>query len=333
MDTAARIPLEVQDGNLRGLVKQLCALLHAPAGSALALVLETEGSTYARVGTPVLFTPDGHQGWISGGCLEPEIAQRAQQVAAQRRMDWMEIDTRDDAALFSGSAVGCRGCQRIVLLPLAALTPARGLFETWLQHPVPLQWDLHADGHLDLRCGSTQVVLQLPAQPIGWQGPRVHWSLQWLRSPRVLLLGAGPELAPLQPMLQGLGWHVEVREPRAAWRERAGIAPPVEAAMGEGSPAAPGPDAVLVMHHAFELDLQALDTLASTPVRFIGLLGPTRRRDDLYSLLPADTVAALAPRVRSPIGLPLGGRGPEAIALSIAAQLQAWRHGTALDHP
>ena len=330
MDTAACVPLAVQDGNVRTLVQQLVALLHAGAEGALALVLETEGSTYARVGTPVLFTATGHHGWISGGCLEPEIARRALQVAAQHRMDWMEIDTRDDAALFSGSAVGCRGCQRIVLVPLAALKPALPLFAAWLCGPAPLQWTLRSDGQVALCCGTASTRLHVPAAPVGWCPSRALWQVQWQRAPRVQLLGAGPEAAPLVPLLQGLGWHVTVTEPRAAWRERAG---PVASTAPRDEPGADDPllpDAVLVMHHAFELDLQALDELSSQAVPFIGLLGPPRRREDLFSLLPAHKIAALEHRVRSPIGLTLGGRGPEAIALSIAAQLQAWRHGTAL---
>ncbi|MFQ6312721.1 XdhC family protein [Lysobacter capsici] len=34
----------------------------------------------------------------------------------------------------------------------------------------------------------------------------------------------------------------------------------------------------------------------------------------------------MLPRLHSPIGLKLGGEGPEAIALSIAAQLHSHRH-------
>ena len=44
-------------------------------------------------------------------------------------------------------------------------------------------------------------------------------------------------------------------------------------------------------------------------------------------LPPPVLLPLLVPRLRSPVGLRLGGQGPEAIALSIAAQLQAWRHG------
>ena len=45
------------------------------------------------------------------------------------------------------------------------------------------------------------------------------------------------------------------------------------------------------------------------------------------SLAGGVVLLLLVPRLRSPVGLRLGGQGPEAIALSIAAQLQAWRHG------
>ena len=332
MDGGARTPREVQDGNARGIVLRMLAELPAGGDGALALVLETEGSTYARPGTPVLFTASGHHGWISGGCLEPEIERRALQVAAEGRSDWMEIDTRDDAALFSGNAVGCRGCQRIVLLPLGALRPAQAMLENWLHGPSALHWTVHAEGRVELHDGDATQVLDMPTTALPWQAPRPRWQLQWHRPPRVRLLGAGPEAITLIPLLQGLGWQVEVSEPRETWRARlahqtADHLP--SAAMADHAPA----DAVLVMHHAFELDLQALEQLALHPVPFIGLLGPPHRRDDLFSLLTPGQIAALRPCLRSPVGLALGGRGPEAIALSIAAQLQAWRHGTALDSP
>jgi xanthine dehydrogenase accessory factor len=38
------------------------------------------------------------------------------------------------------------------------------------------------------------------------------------------------------------------------------------------------------------------------------------------------TKASLSSRLRSPAGLDLGGHGPEAIALRIAAQLHQYRH-------
>jgi len=82
-----------------------------------------------------------------------------------------------------------------------------------------------------------------------------------------------------------------------------------------------------VMHHHFELDREALAALSARAPGYLGLLGPSRRRDDLFRVLPAHAREALRACLRSPVGLPLGGQGAEAIALSIAAQLQAHRHG------
>jgi xanthine dehydrogenase accessory factor len=86
------------------------------------------------------------------------------------------------------------------------------------------------------------------------------------------------------------------------------------------------PFAALVMHHNFELDLEALLVMAENPPPFIGLLGPRRRRDDLFRLLPESARENLERHLHSPVGMDLGGRGPEAIALSIAAQLQSRLH-------
>jgi xanthine dehydrogenase accessory factor len=84
-------------------------------------------------------------------------------------------------------------------------------------------------------------------------------------------------------------------------------------------------DAALVMYHNFELDREPLAALASSDIGFVGLLGPKRRRGDLFAVLPADARVALLPRLHSPVGLDLGGRGPATIALNIAAQLHTIR--------
>ena len=146
---------------------------------------------------------------------------------------------------------------------------------------------------------------------------------------RAAIFGAGPETPSLLQALRPLGWHVSVVERRARWIPDTDIADAwLMQAPDEALRALqPAPDAALVMHHHFEHDREALEALAHTRIPFIGLLGPVRRREDLLRVLPAPTHALLVPRLRSPVGLRLGGQGPEAIALSIAAQLQAWRHG------
>jgi len=79
---------------------------------------------------------------------------------------------------------------------------------------------------------------------------------------------------------------------------------------------------VLVMNHNYELDARCLRLLAESSAGYVGLLGPPARRDALLTEIGDIAATQLEPRLYAPVGLRLGGEGPEAIALAIAAQLQ-----------
>lgn len=299
--------------------------------ATLALVVATEGSTYVRTGAMALFGARGGQvGWLSGGCLEPDIEARAQAAADAGHVDWMDLDTREDEDLLSGSAVGCRGRLNLALLPLRQLPGWERAVAEWL------------DGQalalsIQLLQGAAQVRVQANGQQ--WTVastasllPSTGYRLSLAPPPRVAVFGAGPETPALLSWLRQLGWIVTLVERRARWLPHDG-APGAADALLQAAPGSAATqlrgqaDAALVMHHNFELDREALEALATHGPGFIGLLGPARRREDLFRVLPQAAREALLPRLRSPVGLDLGGQGAEAIALSIAAQLQAWRHG------
>lgn len=290
----------------------------------LALVLETEGSTYAHAGAMAYFDARRQVGWLSGGCLEPALAREATRVAATGKLAWIEIDTRGDEDLLSGSALGCRGRLRIALLPLHAMPGFASVLDAWLDAGASLAFDLDATGELRVSSTEASLQLRLPAEATPWPA-HSPWHLALPRLPEALLLGAGPESPALLRLLHELGWRTTLVERRPRWRDPDAPKDLHVEATPSIAAAAHDADVALVMHHDFELDREALDGLARTSIPFIGLLGPGRRRDDLFKLLTPEQRASIAPRLRSPIGLPLGGQGPEAIALSIAAQLQAWR--------
>lgn len=303
----------------------LRALATGDAGAGLAVVVDTEGSTYVHAGAMALFsTRDGQTGWLSGGCLEPDIQRHALAAAEAGALDWMDIDTRDDEDLLSGSAVGCRGRLRLALLPLAKLEGLAALLEAWRLGGDALHWSVAADGDLRVRLDGSSAQWRLPVMPRAEAPRQAGYALAIRAAPRVLICGAGPETPLLVPWLRELGWRVTVAERRARWQAAAALADHAwDVSPTEAAARAAGHDAALVMHHHFELDREALAALADSGLPFIGLLGPGRRRDDLFKVLPAETRERLRHRLRSPIGLRLGGQGPEAIALSIAAQLQA----------
>jgi xanthine/CO dehydrogenase XdhC/CoxF family maturation factor len=80
--------------------------------------------------------------------------------------------------------------------------------------------------------------------------------------------------------------------------------------------------AVVVMSHHLESDLHYLRALAHSRVPYVGLLGPAARREKLLEDLGVDA-ALLRSRLRAPVGLDIGGRSPESIALSIIGEVHA----------
>jgi xanthine dehydrogenase accessory factor len=317
-------------GSHRHVLETSAAAHQHGESAALAIVVDTEGSTYVRPGAMALFgTSTGQVGWLSGGCLEPEIEERARAAAAQSRIQWMDIDTRDDEDLIAGSALGCRGRLHLALLPLVALTGWPILVDAWLQRHGSMQLSLSIQGELQAEVGELRQRWRIDSAPVEGSGTQEDaWRIEIPPPPALVVFGAGPETPTLLPLLRSLGWMTTLVERRARWLAHAqyadtGLETTAESALSHSE--APAFDAGLVMNHNFELDREALLVLAASAIPFVGLLGPVRRREDLFRVLPPAAREALLPRLHSPVGLKLGGQGPEAIALSIAAQLQVHR--------
>ncbi len=291
---------------------------------ALALVLEVVGHAYAGAGTLVHFSAAGRRcGWVSPGCLEGDVLAAADAAYAEGRVRLLDLDNRDLFDVFSGAGAGCRGRQRVLVLPLSMLAGLRPILASYRQHDQPLRLRFAASGQLRVQTAELQAAWSLPVEaqvpPADVAGGA--WALQWAPLPKVLICGAGPESDILLPLLDQLGWRVDLVEPRADWANcMARVERLLPATPAEGG----GYDAVLVMAHHFGRDREVLATLAGWPrlPDYIGLLGPERRREDLLATLPGDVRERLHGRLESPAGLPLGGRGAAAIALSLAARLQ-----------
>lgn len=86
-------------------------------------------------------------------------------------------------------------------------------------------------------------------------------------------------------------------------------------------------DALVFLTHDAKIDNPALALALRSPARYIGALGSRKTHAARLSSLREDGVpeAALA-RIHAPIGLNLGGRSPEEIALAILAQIVLTKH-------
>jgi molybdopterin adenylyltransferase len=140
--------------------------------------------------------------------------------------------------------------------------------------------------------------------------------------PRAVIVSATDVARLLIDHLRGLGFEPMLVEPRTE-RLLAG-----ETAIGTVDAAAVMErDVVLFTDHDAPDVTENLATALASPARFIGVMGSRRHVghyvEELRGLGFGDEQLA---RIRSPLGLDLGGRRPEEIALSIAAGVVADAH-------
>lgn len=156
----------------------------------------------------------------------------------------------------------------------------------------------------------------------------------------LLIVGAGHDALPMARIAKDLGWRVSVLDHRPAYatRERFPLADEVIVAAPEEIPDRVRLDAgtvALVMTHNYLRDLQALKVLLPSPVRYIGLLGPKRRAGELLAELERQSLPITPDqrqRLYAPVGLDLGAEGPEGVALSVLAEIQAVVAGRKAGH-
>ena len=324
-------------GGTRGLLAELQSLHARGEDALLGIVVATAGSTYQKPGALVLLDRRGlRHGVISGGCLEPELECRAQAIFAGGRAALVEFDTRADEDLVFGSGTGCRGRVHLLLLPQPPGAPLTQALREAAREGVVLHLALTLNGD-ECGAGSAQRAPNsattqhqwlwdargsASVAPVGLSDLLLHIA----PPPRVVLLGAGPETPLLLEFMRRFGWFVDVVEHRQRWiaYARGGAVdnfhelPPAAAAAQLQQQAF---DAAIIMSHNFTIDAQHLRFCARRAIPYVGLLGPPARRDALLAELGADA-DALRARLHAPVGLDLGGSGPEAIALAIIAELQ-----------
>jgi xanthine/CO dehydrogenase XdhC/CoxF family maturation factor len=314
----------------------------------LAVVVGTEGSTYGKRGTPLLVARGGdYAGLISGGCFEADLLGHAEPVFQTGAPRIVRYDMRGPDDELFGLGAGCEGAMEILLLRIGAETGWQPLaaFRAALARrtpdaaalvldarPAPLEPGavVLADADSPWRASLAAVAAAGSAR---WlddvPGARV-FALPLVLPPNVLLLGAGPDAVPVADFATRLGWTVTVYDHRPAFADARRFAPGMHVL--HGRPEALGTaleldayDAAVVMSHNLDADAAYLRTLAAGDIGYVGLLGPAPRRERLRTMLGA-AYAALGARLRSPVGLGLGGRASASIALAIVAEIHAWLH-------
>lgn len=305
-------------------------LFRETRGGALATIARARGSTPVPAGTKMLVGPEGRlRGSVGGGCVEADTIGAA--LTAQASGVPALLTHHLNADLAGDLGLSCGGTVDIFVEPLVgdrayldALAQAAGADAGVVTTAV--RWDAgpsktFAPLGADVAAG--------PAAALSADGRRV--VERFAPAPRVVVFGAGHVGAAIARAAHAAGFRVVLVDDRPEFADADRFPDPVTVWATEADEAwrrlaaAPG-DAVVIATRGHRYDALILERAVQSPAGYVGLLGSRRKREVIVRALEAAGVARAAlERVRVPVGLPIGAVTPEEIAVSVVAELIAWR--------
>jgi len=317
---------------------QLAAMLSrwAPQRDAeewiLGTVYKTEGSSYRKPGAMSLISSGGDQlGLLSGGCLEADIRLNARKVMASGVPVCIRYDGDDEDDLSYRLGIGCGGVVHVLLEPIKTENNYQGLLE--IHNSLLNRRSGYFKQHIPAageRSLSSEYVAESPLTRKR-EKSRLDESngKTWLTShitpaPHLLVAGGGIDAQPVVALANQLGWETTVWDPRPAnardeffhMADHRLRCPVEELSQWVTDNAV---NAAMLMTHSVPMDAQSLSAVAGCGLDYVGLLGPTHRREEVFVEAGLNDDEYL-PRVDGPAGFDIGGELPESIALSVIAK-------------
>ena len=316
----------------------------------LATVIDVVGSGYRRPGARMLIDENGYSvGTVSGGCLEADVFERAKKVLETGESAVITYDTTQDENSVFGLSMGCRGIVRILLESIEKDSDIIDWFTLALKRRTVLKITTIINPiRKDLKIGSRilQDELNILANKLSFEeiseirnlpGDSTHIAnlsfgevfVEIIKPPlNLLLFGAGYDALPLVRFAKELGWQITVFDHRKAFAnaERFPEANEIFAGYMEGFEKEFFHDensVAVIMTHNYNRDREILPRLIDSNFLYIGALGPKTRTEKILAETEQTFSAEQLKKLHAPIGLDIGADTPEAIALSIVAEIQA----------
>lgn len=304
---------------------------HVGLKTVMATVVALDGSSYRRPGVRMLINEHGHMtGAVSGGCVEKEILKQAHSVFKTGISKMMTYDGR--------YKLGCEGTLYVLIEDFNPNKDILQLFETCLNERITFEISsyYHKSIGTDKNWGSLMNFSDgkkhsLTNSNYLTENNKNSMSvINQVMEPcfKLIIIGAEHDAAQLCLMASSLGWEIEI------------VLSPSSPQTLQDFPGAhqltyKAPEdlvlkqinervAIILMTHSYVKDLQYLIALTEEKPAYIGLLGPSNRREkmlnDLIERFPLidDTLFDL---IYGPAGLNIGAETPQEIALSICAEI------------
>ncbi len=294
--------------------------------AVLATVVALEGSSYRRPGVRMLLLSDGKMvGAVSGGCVEKEIWHQAQEVFSSKTPKIMTYDGR--------YRLGCEGILYILIEPFE---PDESFTKTFWE-AVDVRNNIHVRSYFKNQLSSATSMASVFNFTGNWITARPDVSVdedlkvfEQMMDPchRLIIIGAEHDAVQLCSYAAMTGWEVTL------------VAAPSEEKTINDFPGANDfvaiePESigeltidkqtsVVLMTHSYVKDLSFLLQLRSMNPTYLGLLGPSARRDKLLNELlerHPDVKMEFVDNIRGPAGLDVGAETPQEIAIAIISEI------------
>jgi xanthine dehydrogenase accessory factor len=309
---------------------------------ALGSVIERIGSAPRDPGAALAVSSAGDVvGGVTGGCVEPGVIREANEVLAgvsQGRICRYGLSDED------GFDVGLT-CGGTIAVAVYALDPTLvSSIADAVRADRPIAVTLRLDetrfgeqsivfgdespSHGDPLDAAARSLLELGESGIveSAEGGPVFVE-SYAPRPNMYIFGASDHVSALVPQAKFIGYRVTVCDPRKVFLTQERF-PDADELVDEWpdqflehAPVDPR-TAILMMTHDLKFDVPALKLALASNAGFIGAIGSEKTRADRNARLRADGVgeADLA-RLHAPVGIQIGARTPEEVAVTIAAQL------------
>ncbi|WP_363317926.1 XdhC family protein [uncultured Algibacter sp.] len=296
--------------------------------SVLASVVDLDGSSYRQPGVRMLILENGAMvGAVSGGCVEKEVILQAQSVFETGISKMMTYDGR--------YRLGCEGVLYILLEEITFETPFETAFFECLKNRKSFEViskyekeeGIFEGVGTEVKIGNTPFSI---SNKTSLNVKCLTFSQTMPPCFKLLIIGAEHDAVQLCKYAASTGWEVTIV---------AGVseAKTVDYFEGANNLITTTPEdldtlsidihtAVVLMTHNFAYDLRYLVALAETSPNYIGLLGPTKRREDLLSQLIEycpEISEKFLESIHGPAGLDIGSETPQEIAISIVSEILA----------
>ncbi|HYY76179.1 MAG TPA: XdhC/CoxI family protein [Gaiellaceae bacterium] len=287
---------------------------------ATATVVKTERSAPREPGAVLAVSERGEvAGSVTGGCVEPAVYDEAREVLAGGPPRLVTYGIADEEAFEVG--LPCGGTVHI-FIDLAVRDVVDGIAAA-VREERPVALEVRVAGE---RIGEKRLVSDGAIRETGLVDAELFVSA-FLPRPEMYVFGAVDHAAAVAQVGRFLGYRVTVCDARAKfvtperfpdvdelvveWPDRFLAQAPVDERT-----------VICVLTHDHKFDIPLLKVALETPAGYIGAMGARRTNAERAERLREEGVSEEGlERIHAPIGLDIGSRTPEEVAVAVAAEI------------